>query len=279
MEKNKYTLYTIIVLLIIFGPCSIYGTYMHFKTTANLKHEFKFNDKLYFYQNDKLLGTYECKSSNCDYAIFSNNNLKSAILNNRYAFISDDENIYLYDIISGKSFITYNEVQKVAEGIFLVAQKNLWGAITIGNTINSLFNCNFDSIEFKNNKFITSKDNTWTLYQGQNELFKSEIKIKDFNENFVILTTEDNDKLLDYQNNEYLNMVANKTLSFVENYILLKRENNYYLYQIDNNQNNESTIISNFYYEGLEKVDYKITESSIDFYAGEQLLKSVEQGS
>lgn len=277
MEKNKYTLYSIIILLIVFVPCTIYGVYMHIKTTANLNHDFKFNNKLYFYENDKLLGTYECKSEDCDYATTSNSNLKTNILNNKYAFIKDAKEINFIDITTGETITKYEEIQELANNIFGVKSNDKWGVISISVTLMPVLQIDFDSIEFKNNKFVVSKDNFWSIYQGQNELFKNELPIKDFNEEFVIVSDDSTDKIYDFKNNEYITIMSNKELTFIENLVLLKIDNNYYVYQMNNIADDYvPAIIGNFFYNGEEKIIHELSETSINFYAGEELLKTIE---
>ena len=71
MKKNNIgVLIIMIVLLIIALPAAIYGTYMHFQkdSLSNKNKEFYYEGKLFFYDNDTLLGTYTCKSENCGYA-------------------------------------------------------------------------------------------------------------------------------------------------------------------------------------------------------------------
>ena len=48
MAKNKYTLMTIIALLVIFVPAAIYGTITHILTKSNINHDYKYGNKLYF---------------------------------------------------------------------------------------------------------------------------------------------------------------------------------------------------------------------------------------
>ncbi|MBQ4584352.1 MAG: hypothetical protein IJA94_05650 [Bacilli bacterium] len=275
MEKNKYTFYSIVILLIILVPCSIYGTYMHIKTNANINHEFKFNNKLYFYENDKLLGTYDCKSDDCDYAIHSST--KSSIINSQYTFISDDKKVYLYDITSKESLKTYEEVQTIMENIYKVRQNGLWGAISISATLNTLLECSYDDLEFKNNKFLALKDNKWSIYQNQKELFSTELEIKDFTEELVVVTNNGIDKLYDYQSKEYLENVLDKELTFVSEFILLERNSNYYVYQFYQMENVFNfNMIGNFFYNGEQLVTHKKTETMLEFYAGEELLKSID---
>lgn len=277
MEKNKYTLYTIIFLLIICLPCSIYGTYKHVLTNVNVNQKFKFNNKLYFYEDSKLLGTYDCDSENCNYTTFTNNDSTATIINSRYTFITDDKKTYLYDITAGKKLKRYDEVHYTMGNVYIVREKELWGAININTTINRIFDCNYDALKFKNNKFLALKDKKWTISQGQNELFSSYLEIKDFNNDFIILTDGVNDKIVDFENNEYINTISDKSLSFVSDFILLKRSNNYYVYQFNKiAEGYTPAVIGNFYCSGENEITHSLTESTIEFYDGEELLKSIE---
>ena len=276
MEKNKYTLYTIIILLIIFIPCSIYGTYTHITTTANLKQEFKFDNKLYFYENEKLLGTYTCKKEDCDYATYSNNDMKANVINSQYTFINDNEKIYLYNITSKKSIETYDEIQNTFGSVFKVRQGNNWGAINVSNTITSLIACNYDTLEYKNNSFLVSKNDVWSIYQGNNQVFKSDLKIKDFNDDFVIVTDGKNDKLYDFENNEHIEELTDKTISIADDFFLIKQGNIYSIYyMLKLSDNYVSTNAGTFTYDGSEEIVFELTETTINFYAGEQLMESV----
>ena len=65
---DKKTLVVIIVLLVIFVPLAVMGIYQHItkeeqEIAENVNHEFIFNNRVYFYVDDNLVGTYEC--SNC----------------------------------------------------------------------------------------------------------------------------------------------------------------------------------------------------------------------
>ena len=68
--KDKKTLITIIVLLVIILPMGIYGTIKNFNTGKtetkddNPNKEFIYNNKLYFYYENELLATYECSTCN-----------------------------------------------------------------------------------------------------------------------------------------------------------------------------------------------------------------------
>ena len=69
--KDKKTLITIIILLVVFLPLGLVGTIKHFSTSktnvdvnSNPNKEFIYNNKLYFYYENELLATYECSTCN-----------------------------------------------------------------------------------------------------------------------------------------------------------------------------------------------------------------------
>ena len=71
--KDKKTLITIIVLLVILLPMGVIGTIKNFSVPNkdevvddNPNKNFIYKNKLYFYLDGKLLSTYNC--SNCDIA-------------------------------------------------------------------------------------------------------------------------------------------------------------------------------------------------------------------
>ena len=111
MRNNKVVLPLTIILLLFFLPCSIYGIYKKITYIApedNPNHIHLYEGSLYYYDtNNKLLGSYKCKSNNCNDAIteiddeylnykdYKNN--KTSIYGN-YVFINDDNIIYLYNL-------------------------------------------------------------------------------------------------------------------------------------------------------------------------------------
>lgn len=70
MKNNKMVLPVIIILLIIFLPLTVIGSYKSLSKGTSLENpskEHKYNNKLFYYDSEgKLLGTYECTSSDCD---------------------------------------------------------------------------------------------------------------------------------------------------------------------------------------------------------------------
>lgn len=297
MEKNKYTLITIIVLLVCILPLTIYGTYKHYITTTNFKRLLKFNDKLWFYNGKKLIGTYSCKSKSCDYAIYTNEE-KSTMINNLFAFISDDEKIYLYNIKDGAVINEYDAIGADAEhNNYYIMQldeegNEKWGALEITDNVVPKIEPKYPSIYYLNGKYVAPIDGNNAILQanGQDQedvLFTTPYIIKDFNDRFIIVIYETSscptctdiitrEMLYDYENTMYF---ANKgdigELSFLSDYILAKDRAYYYLYSIDDTK--QEAIIGAFVYEGTDKITLKKNEQGdLEIYAGNELQKTIE---
>ena len=296
MEKNKYTLITIIVLLVLILPFTIYGTYKHYVTTANFKRQFKFNGKLWFYDGKKLLGTYTCKSKSCDYAIYKSGQ-KATIINNNYTFINDEEKVYLYNI-PGKSVINeYNAVDAdVANQSYFFMKltedgTEKWGALRITNSVDTMIEAKYDGLSYLNGRYVAMENNNYLLLEvltPGNETLKyvSPYKIKNYNDKYIIVINQTSscptctdviieEMIYDYEDNLYFNgRDSIDELSFVLDYILLRDNNYYYLYYLSDG--NEEYIDS-FTYDGSEKITFvKNSEGNIEFYAGKDLQKTIE---
>ena len=160
MEKNKYTLITIIVLLVVLLPLTIYGTYTSIRINTNFNRSFKYNDKLWFYDGKKLLGTYACKTERCDYATFENKE-QAKIINNSYTFILDEGTIHLYNIKSGTVIATYDAVDMGEySNYYVMKQENgqeKWGAIEITSDIVNKIKIEYDGVKYLNGKYVVKE--------------------------------------------------------------------------------------------------------------------------
>ena len=113
MKNNKMVLPVIIILLIIFLPLTVIGSYKSLSKGTSLENpskEHKYNNKLFYYDSEgKLLGTYECTSSDCDdaqteiddeindfYKEGDKNDI--GVFNTDNVFIKDNDKIYLYSL-------------------------------------------------------------------------------------------------------------------------------------------------------------------------------------
>ena len=187
--KDKKTLITIIVLLVIMIPISGYATYKHFyipKNTLkeNTNKEMFFDNKVYLYLDGQFLGYYDCTTcSKVDYIINDNSyhtnyyrngteDMNGAI-NSMYAIFKENDQAVVYNIV-GKSIIgKYDEVKNYkvkSSGKYLIYKSNRkYGIINfdIGGTP---IPCDYDYISIPahlndstldSSKFIALTNSTW----------------------------------------------------------------------------------------------------------------------
>lgn len=205
---RKGTLIVIIILLLIFVLLTIAGFYFHFAgtpedaTNDNPNHEFHYNNELWFYDDDdNLIGTYECTTSNCNYATSYINDgeysidfyapsdeedgyLMDYMINNRFVFLADFESTsyeaFLYDIKNGISYknITYTSVKDygvgIANNLFIVENSNhKYGVLQIGETAQLVVPFEYDFIGLINaldengqvlgDYFVVSQSGSWFI--------------------------------------------------------------------------------------------------------------------
>ena len=147
MKNNKMVLPVIIILLIIFLPLTVIGSYKSLSKGTSLENpskEHKYNNKLFYYDSEgKLLGTYECTSSDCDdaqteiddeindfYKEGDKNDI--GVFNTDNVFIKDNDKIYLYSLGTKIKLLTLNMLKNYnsdIEGNYLIVknEENLYG--------------------------------------------------------------------------------------------------------------------------------------------------------
>lgn len=275
-RNKKSVLITIIVLLIIFLPLAFIGTINHFensasgKSTGNNKNkEFYYNGKLYFYNGDELLGTYECSNKLCDYAYETMDDSKYGVnsfndssvdqitmINNKYAFLIDTEasnvtNSYdnipinLYNIEKGMSMSTFQAVKNYTMGLdkekYIVKNnEGLWGVVSFVNDIRVVIPYSY--------KFIGV----------HNELSEDGTKLRA--DTFIVLD-EEGWKLIDSNNTVLTSSFNNPIFDYTDNYVITKENDLYYL-------NNYQGVLMNqtsFEYIGFMEGYMTVIESG-EFY-------------
>ena len=229
------------------------------KVPENVSHEFKFYGKLYFYNEDDILvGEYECKSDNCDYAeysqdddkyslkVYSGGNVKSDMINDRYAFINDN-GLFLYDIPNGRILYNLNMVKNYGIGLdddlyIIEDTNNKWGIIRLlGNPdLTTKFDYSYiglkNEIKKKTNQLYSNlyavKDvNGWKLVDHKN-ITKSDYmiyNIYDYNGSYII-TKNINQYNLYLYNASLVLAESYMKMDFVGNYIMVvDQDYNFYL--------------------------------------------------
>lgn len=299
--KDKKTLITIIVLLIIFVPCSIYGTIKHAKMNQevvlddNVNKEFIYNNKLYFYENDKLLSTYECSTCNVatntynteyhtNYYKFGEVNIEP-VINSTFGIFQNNGKTILYNLVGSQIVDTYDEVINygvLATNKFLINKKdNKWGIIFLdfsNNTISNEYDyialpAHLNGQTLDSTKFIVSKNNLWYILKEDGTLFKEATskEIVDFNDNYYI-TYDGNYHIYDYNNIEYLTYLSKKNVYGVGKYVFIESANNLLLiYEKCNDTLRQQVVLPEH-----ESMYFQVKENAIDIMLDQKLFQTLD---
>ena len=257
MNKNRFVLPIILLLLCVFIPLSIYGAISHKNLkpdSDNPNHLHKFNNKLYFYDdNSNLIGIYNCESEACDdaqnnvddeylnYYKGSDNTLP--IIDNMFAFIKDGDSIKYHNIKSNKTIATYSQIKNygsnLGEGYLIIANdQGFNGLFDIKNGNYKIefaydfmgvnkhyYNSGDDEI-----RFVVDEGGKWYIIDIDNKKLSKEIKgnIYDYNEKFVYTKKNDNEKveyvIYDYDGKRVLNNLKVITFYYFEKYNVVTTE-------------------------------------------------------
>lgn len=260
--KDKKTLITIIVLLVIFLPIGVFGTIKSFSTTKpdvkddNPNKEFKYNNKLYFYYNDKLLSTYEC--STCTLATSSiddinyhtnyyksENNELASVINEYYGLFKENDNIILYNLVNSKKIDAYKSIKNYnidATSKFAITEKSNGMGVIFFDLSSSPIPNEYEYIslpahiidnKLDTSKFIVKKDNMWSIISANKEVDVAPIidEIVDFNDNYYITYANDTYHVYDRNNIEYLENLPKTNVYGVGKYIFVLNNNQLFIYE------------------------------------------------
>lgn len=260
--KDKKTLITIIVLLVIFLPIGVFGTIKSFSTTKpdvkddNPNKEFKYNNKLYFYYNDKLLSTYECSSctlasSSIDDINYhtnyykSENNELASVINEYYGLFKENNNIILYNLVNSKKIDAYKSIKNYnidATSKFAITEKSNGMGVIFFDLSSSPIPNEYEYIslpahiidnKLDTSKFIVKKDNMWSIISANKEVDVAPIidEIVDFNDNYYITYANDTYHVYDRNNIEYLENLPKTNVYGVGKYIFVLNNNQLFIYE------------------------------------------------
>lgn len=260
--KDKKTLITIIVLLVIFLPIGVFGTIKSFSATKpdvkddNLNKEFKYNNKLYFYYNDKLLSTYECStctlaSSSIDDINYhtnyykSENNELASVINEYYGLFKENDNIILYNLVNSKKIDAYKSIKNYnidATSKFAITEKSNGMGVIFFDLSSSPIPNEYEYIslpahiidnKLDTSKFIVKKDNMWSIISANKEVDVAPIidEIVDFNDNYYITYANDTYHVYDRNNIEYLENLPKTNVYGVGKYIFVLNNNQLFIYE------------------------------------------------
>ncbi|MBD8922088.1 hypothetical protein EGR52_01480 [bacterium] len=299
--KDKKTLITIIVLLVIFLPCSIIGTIKHFDMKKgkivddNINKEFIYNNKLYFYDNDKLLSTYACntcKKASNKYSDIKNTNYYKfgikeiePVLTNMFGIFEENGKTILYNLTGGNVLDSYDEV--INYGIsstskFLINKKdNKWGILFLDFSNNTITNeydyialpAHLNNKVLDSSKFIVSKNNLWYILKEDGTLFKEATskEIVDFNEEYYI-TYDGSYHIMDYNNVEYLQFLSKKGVYAVGKYIFIESNNNLLLvYEKCDDSLRQQVVLPDH-----ESIYFNVIDNAIEIILDQKLFQKLD---
>lgn len=294
--KDKKTLITIIVLLVIFLPIGLFGTIKSFSTTKsdvkddNPNKEFKYNNKLYFYYNDKLLSTYECStctlaSSSIDDINYHTNYYKSddkelaSVLNEYYGLFKENDNIILYNLVNNKKIDSYKSIKNYnieATSKFAITEKSSGKGVIFFDLSNSPIPNVYEYItlpshiidnKLDTSKFIVKKDNMWSIISANKKVDVAPVldEIVDFNDSYYITFANNTYHIYDRNNIEYLENLPKTNVYGVGKYIFVLNNNQLFIYE--NCLNPVVKIMelpsynSLYFYQNNNKIDIMIDEN------------------
>ncbi len=316
MKKNKLTLFLIVFLLVLFLPLSVFSFLLHKKYTApvviNPNKEFKYENKLYFYRGQDLLGTYDCENFNefCDYAsskeIESSYAFKEAestsrrlsLINNRFAFLIDSTTsklneavLLLYDLSRSNVIGQYKEIKSYVNDLdknyyIIKNEKDLWGVMSFYDGVSLAIPFNYDFVGvhsrlldnglLNSNAFVVMKNNQWQILDSTGQelspLFQSEIY--NYDNQYIILNETNGMKFVDYQGQ---NVFGGHYI-----YIDFTEENSNYLHVIDQENNYyvydlkaKKAITTPHYVSGIQDVQIVLENDRLRLYINDTLIENV----
>lgn len=260
--KDKKTLITIIVLLVIFLPIGVFGTIKSFSATKpdvkddNPNKEFKYNNKLYFYYNDKLLSTYECSSctlasSSIDDINYhtnyykSENNELASVINEYYGLFKENDNIILYNLVNSKKIDAYKSIKNYnidATSKFAITEKSNGMGVIFFDLSSSPIPNEYEYIslpahiidnKLDTSKFIVKKDNMWSVISANKKVDVAPVldEIVDFNDSYYITFANNTYHIYDRNNIEYLENLPKTNVYGVGKYIFVLNNNQLFIYE------------------------------------------------
>ena len=288
-----------ISLLALLVPITIFSTYLHFAgygtdvyRDKNVNKEFKYDGKLYFYEDGILIGTYTCKSENCDYASNYDDDVNydlkyhkyenkkvDKIINNRYAFIVDDGDlVILYDILEGINIATYGGVKNYGIGIendnyIVKLEYNSWGVIDLSKEIPELiipFSYSYIGLldlvidnKIVADNYVVFDGVYWKIVNNKHVNITTTFSnnIVNYDSNLVVTKSNNLYSIYDYRGNKYL---PNDYLyiDIVDKYlILVDSTNNLVVYNTSDN-----IYSSNYIINDINSIETKFNDEKIEIY-------------
>ena len=286
MKNNKIVLPLIIILSLVFIPLSVIGVgnKIYIKARGeNPDHLHKIGNKLYYYDSSNvLIGTYECKNSNCDSAkgvIDDNNfdyNLDAStdpigVFAEDYIFVQDGDelildNVRLDRVIS--TFKTYKNYGSNISGNFIILQDEtgkygLFDLINIGYANDRKYDFigvtkDMQSAKPEDLRLAVKDNNSWYIVTYDGSVVSSEIKepIYSYDKDFIFTSSNGLYNVYDYKNEKkYEGLKIDSFKRFNDYFIFTLQSGDIQIYTIDDDKNS----VKKFKNASNGKLTYDIT--------------------
>ena len=299
MSHQKIAFIILLAFSIVFIPLAGVSTFFHIQTVAkqdkNKKHEFFFEGKLYFYDQENLLGTYTCENIDyCNYAVkrvVSNYPLlepessldKFDLIENRYALLMDSTmaelnkaEILLYDVQNKVNIDSYLEIKEYKDHLYFAKNKeSKWGLLEIKDSVTVKIPFVYDHMGScdQEDEIAVLKDNSWYLIDQNNQKLSSEwtSAIVNYNDSAVLIQVTDGYQLLSYEGLNILSATY-PYLRFCKPYLAVVDTNHlFYLYDLENRKE----ISGHYTINNIEDLRFETINNRMFIYNGQDLLETI----
>ena len=289
--KDKKTLITIIIILVISLGFGIKGRMLskgNVITDDNKNKDFIYNNTVYFYKDNTLVGKYPCKGT-CIEAVSTLKSEEYPIniytlgeekkinnLNNDYALFKENENILLYNYNFNKSLMTIEEINnynvKHSNPILIIKKEGKYGVLSLSG-MTPILPFKYDYVAISNrvkndvldtSKFIVKEDGIWFIMDQEKKYNDPGFidVIVDFNDKYIITKNDLGYHINDYDGNVYLDDISKKEVHAIGDYVLIISDNNnLYLYN-----DVQGEFITTLELPEYKEIDFKLSDDNISIY-------------
>ena len=263
--NNRLVLPLIVILLVISLPFTVVGLGTKIYKTIrgdNPQHLHKIDNKLYYYENNKLVGTYDCSNENCDSAyekiddpasfayLHNDTNEPMGLFSDGYIFIQDGDDLVLYslntkiEIGKFKSFKNYGT--NISESyIVLQNDEGQYGLFDIQNVIYKIQNSytylgvseDMISKPIEEIRLLAKDDNdSYIIIDGEGNALSTNFtdEIHNYDDMYVYTIKDDLYHIFDYNGIELIESIKiAKYEIYNDNYIITSKNGNIYIYPND----------------------------------------------
>lgn len=290
MKKNKVVLPLIIILLLCFLPCSVYGIYqniMDSKEQGNPNHLHKLDNKLYYYdEKDNLIGTYSCRNSICDTAVsspsdsdfptYEGENVEVNVFND-YIFIQDGDYVVLHNLKNNMTIATFKSIKNYGttfdnNSIIVENLEGLYGLFNM-NSISFVVPQEYEKMDIMDtfdgkylvaSTLVVKNGNGYFLINDKGEeLTKAnENPIYFYDQKYVYHKSNQNYLIFDYKGNGILSNINIISHDKLNGYNIIRSDAG-----IVNVYNNDYDLVTE-YGEYGQVLDYVINGNIVEIYNG-----------